>query len=321
MRAPAPPFFDLLACFLACEDAAESERLLERLVCEQAEQVVSRIVASRIPPASAEDVRHEIFAGLIARLREMKEGGAETEILDFSAYAAVAAFHGCKEYFRQCYPLRYRLRNRLRYLLTKERRFALWLDAGGEWICGLRQWRPGWSPRKSGEELDSAGELSWSSSREAAAVVAQIFEDSGAAVPFDELVGAVAHRWGITDRPEQSAAEPAAGAQIETALQNRSWLKRLWEEIAELPARQRIALLLNLRDDHGGSALMLLPATGVASLRQIAAALEMEAEALARIWNDLPLADQQIAAQLKLTRQQVINLRKSARERLGRRLA
>jgi DNA-binding CsgD family transcriptional regulator len=47
----------------------------------------------------------------------------------------------------------------------------------------------------------------------------------------------------------------------------------------------------------------------------------MEAVELARIWKDLPLADQDIATRLDLNRQQVINLRKSARERLGRRLA
>jgi hypothetical protein len=108
---------------------------------------------------------------------------------------------------------------------------------------------------------------------------------------------------------------------VEVDLEHRSWLKRLWEEILLLPLRQRLALLLNLRDEHGGAALPLFPATGVASMRQIAAALEMEAVALAGIWNQLPLADQTIAARLSVNRQQVINLRKSARERLGRRLA
>jgi hypothetical protein len=46
----------------------------------------------------------------------------------------------------------------------------------------------------------------------------------------------------------------------------------------------------------------------------------MSAENLAAIWNDLPLEDIRIAELLQLTRQQVINARKSARERLARRL-
>lgn len=321
MRAPAPVLSDLLAAFLASRDAAESEILLERLLGEQADQPVTRIVASRIPPENGEDVRHEILAGLIARLREMKETGLESEIRDFSAYAAVAAFHGCNEYFRKCYPRRYRLRNRLRYLLSKNDKFGLWQDASGEWMCGLRAWSPGAAPIKKDGQSTAAGNPSWVSSREASLAVEQIFAASGAAIPFHELVSAVAQRWGVTDRPEESAVEPSAAPRIETTLENRSWLKRLWDEIIELPQRQRVALLLNLRDEHGGAALPLLPATGVATLRQIAAALEMEAVELARIWQDLPLADQDIAARLDLNRQQVSNLRKSARERLGRRLA
>jgi hypothetical protein len=52
----------------------------------------------------------------------------------------------------------------------------------------------------------------------------------------------------------------------------------------------------------------------------LAAALEMDAEALAALWNELPLDDRRLAEDLQLTRQQVVNIRKSARERLRRRL-
>jgi hypothetical protein len=43
-------------------------------------------------------------------------------------------------------------------------------------------------------------------------------------------------------------------------------------------------------------------------------------EKLAEIWNDLPLEDTAIAAVLQVTQQQVINLRKSVRERVARRM-
>jgi hypothetical protein len=46
----------------------------------------------------------------------------------------------------------------------------------------------------------------------------------------------------------------------------------------------------------------------------------MDADRFAELWNDLPLDDARIAELLKLTRQQVINARKSGRERLARRL-
>jgi hypothetical protein len=64
----------------------------------------------------------------------------------------------------------------------------------------------------------------------------------------------------------------------------------------------------------------LLPLTGIASLRNVARVTGLEPEKLAEIWNRLPLEDSAIAGILQVTRQQVINLRKSARERLARRM-
>jgi len=93
----------------------------------------------------------------------------------------------------------------------------------------------------------------------------------------------------------------------------------LWVEIGELPLRQRVALLLSLRDDQGRGVLTLFPLVRVASIRQIAEALFMSAEHLATLRNELPLEDTAIAQSLGVTRQQVINLRKCARQRLLRR--
>ncbi len=79
------------------------------------------------------------------------------------------------------------------------------------------------------------------------------------------------------------------------------------------------ALLLNLRDVQE-NVITLLPALGVASMRAISDALEIPYGEFLRLWNELPLEDAAVAARLGLTRQQVINLRKSARERLTRRM-
>jgi hypothetical protein len=46
----------------------------------------------------------------------------------------------------------------------------------------------------------------------------------------------------------------------------------------------------------------------------------MDAGAFGELWNELPLEDTRIAVILRITRQQVINLRRSARDRLARRL-
>ena len=56
-------------------------------------------------------------------------------------------------------------------------------------------------------------------------------------------------------------------------------------------------------------------------MRRIAEVIGIPAEELAALWSRLPLNDLEIATRLDLSRQQVINLRKSARQRLTRRLA
>jgi hypothetical protein len=105
-----------------------------------------------------------------------------------------------------------------------------------------------------------------------------------------------------------------------SAFERRTDLFRLWEEIRQLPPRQAAALLLNLRDEQRRNAVALLPLTGVATMRDVALAIAMPVERFAEIWNRLPLDDAAIAEILGVTRQQVINLRKSARERLARRM-
>jgi hypothetical protein len=132
----------------------------------------------------------------------------------------------------------------------------------------------------------------------------------------------------IEERPiewtgqNENALRLAAAPEPDPAWQTekRVFLQRLWEELGRLPVHQRAALLLNLRDPAGGSCIGLFPATGVATIRQLAEALEISAEDFAELWNELPLEDAKIAQLLKRTRQQIINARKSARERLARQL-
>jgi RNA polymerase sigma factor (sigma-70 family) len=119
---------------------------------------------------------------------------------------------------------------------------------------------------------------------------------------------------------EDLEAAPDHGADAALQLERRDGLRELWYEIRQLPPRQAAALILNLRDAEGEGAIALLPLTGTATMREIAQTLEMPAAALAELWNRLPLDDATIARQLGVPRQQVINLRQSARKRLARRL-
>lgn len=127
--------------------------------------------------------------------------------------------------------------------------------------------------------------------------LAAIFNYLGGPVEYEELVKTVAALLHIKDRVIESVdADPDGGgfeladkdADVAWRVEKRIFLQRLWEEVRQLPRRQRVALLLNLRDAEGRGCLALFPATGIATLRQLGECLELSAEKLAEIWNELP---------------------------------
>jgi len=276
-----------------------------------AEPIVQRIVQSRLrQPALQQDrgdVCSDACVDLLRRLRE------SPEIQDFEAYAATVAHHACDRYYRGRSPLRHRLKNRLRYLTANDARFAVWTSAEQRLVCGLAAWRGGApvSPQpvaSSGSQLD--------------AVATGAFRACGGPLLLDDLVDIAAQLLGIRDGETAIDSIPLAVPQSrspEQKIDQRRWFAKLWQEILLLPPAQRIALLLHLRDERGGPALPYFPASGAASLRQIAAAMETTGEELATIWPTLPWSDLAIAERLRVTRQQVINLRAAARQRLTRR--
>ncbi|MFP5247165.1 MAG: hypothetical protein ACLGH0_10765, partial [Thermoanaerobaculia bacterium] len=136
----------------------------------------------------------------------------------------------------------------------------------------------------------------------------ELFVETGGPLLLQSIVAALWEKPSELERVPEPVA-PAAPEPVEVT--------RLWTEIRALPLRQRSALLLNLRDDNGENALVHL---GV-SMSELASALEMREAKLEQLWNELPLDDNRIGVLIGATRQQVINLRKCARERLVRRRA
>jgi RNA polymerase sigma factor (sigma-70 family) len=308
--------------------------LLEELIVEHAQPGIRKVVRyklafqGRAEAQDVEDVAGEVMVELIGRLRAMKESAPPEAIGSFSGYTAVAAYHACNEYLRRKYPNRHRLKNRLRYLLNTEMRFAIWESDAAEWLCGLSAWRRQSTPPATSERIsrwrDLLEDLPHGQKLPPADLVTRVFERFGAPIPFDEAVEMMAWLWGVDDPApvaEAKANEVESGeAHPEVRLELSQWLTELWGQIRELPRPQRVALLLNLRSGPDMPAAALLPVTGTATIPEIAETLGFTPEDFASIWNALPLEDLAIAQRLGLTRQQVINLRKSARERLVRRL-
>ncbi len=320
--------------------------LLSQLIATHAEPVIRGIIRYKlhlnspqaIGQADANDIYQEVIVQLLTALQQFRERPDAHPIGDLRGLAAVIAHRACSRWMRRQFPERHAFKNRLYYLLTRQRGIAVWRDEGNKSIAGFDVWQ-GKMKAVNDERLrhlsnDEAllaciwsvrtgGSAEWSSA------LAEVFNFLGGPVEFDQLVHTLAECLQIRDQPVESVeqiedtgdVEVAAG-QGDTAWQveKRIFLQRLWEEVRQLPLNQRLALLLNLRDADGRGCIALFPATGIASFRQLAEALEMSAEKLAEIWNELPLEDAGIAELLQLTRQQIINARKSARERLARRL-
>jgi DNA-directed RNA polymerase specialized sigma24 family protein len=334
----------LLAPYLADRDAAEGERLLERLVTDHIQPVVMGVVRRRLGSGWREgggardralaDVASEALLRVIARLRSIDS--AQRPIADLRAYAAVSAFHACDDYLRSKYPRRARLKNRMRYALTHVPGLALWTNASGEWLAGLDEWRAR-PPAAVGASLQrlvedphafvaAACPTADLTRADAFALLPPLLRALGRPIELDVLVNVVGELWNVRDLDPDWESQEAVERYVDprptaaTIIEQRRFLERLWTEVRALPQGQRAALLLGLRDEEGGGILSLFPLTGVASLRDLAHTLEMPAQEFAGLWNELPLADDAIARRLGLMRQQVVNLRKSARERLGRRM-
>jgi len=282
---------------------------------------------NRSPGAAAaiDDVVADVQLRLVERVRAWRDGTADP-VDNLAGYAATVAAHACYGLLRQRFPNRTRLRNRLRYLVTHHPSMTLVEDPPGVWragFTGLRRAAPaGATQRLLDHPQAFAEDLGLAVTAPTAVLMERLLGACDVPVDFDRLVDAVATLLGVQDAVPSDVADPVDPAPMTNViLEQRASLETVWGEIVALPVRQRTALLLNMREPDGGGVLDLLPGTGVVTQTEIAAALDMSAAELAALWSQLPLDDLTIATRLGITRQQVINLRKSGRARLARRLA
>jgi hypothetical protein len=336
----------LLLPFLEAPDEESAETALESLLQGGAAPVIRGVIQQRIrnprERQDADDLYGEVLVHMVAWLGELRQRPDRTPIADFRRYTAVVAHRVCDAQLRRQYPNRTRLKSRVRYVLSRHPAFAM-RDAGPQgWMCGLVTGEPrpaGTGARGRLSELRlSRGPIPGFEGIDVQrapliTIVEAVLTWVGGPVELDDLVSALADLTGVVDRvdPPREAhddADPTAWIErvpdreplVIARLESREYLARLWFEVCELPVRQRVALLLSLREDDGTAVLPLLLLTGTAEMSDVAVALEWPVQRLEPLWARLPIEDLEIARELSLTRQQVINLRKSARLRLARRM-
>lgn len=333
----------------------EADKFVSHLITAHAEPTIKGTIRYKLhfqatAQADADDLRQESVMQLLAELQRFRQQPEAHPISDLRGLAAVIAHRACSRWMRRRFPERHALKNRLYYLLTRQNGFALWQNKEKKLIAGFAAWRGQKETLKEerfkqlSEDERLVAQIRWvmagrqqheaqtecGSAVEAgvSGALAAIFNYLGSPIEFDKLVSAVAELVPIRDQPMESADQSGSAVGLMAAgvpdpawqVEKRIFLQKLWEEVRRLPLNQRTALLLNLKGVEGGGCIALFPATGVATFRQLAETLELNTEEFARLWNELPLEDTRIAELLQLTRQQVINARKSARERLARHL-
>lgn len=298
---------------------------LERLLLA-ARPIVRDVVSRRfhsardVTPEDREDVCSDAIAALLTRLRRVREGGGAIE--SFDSYAAGIASHAADSFFARRSPLRARLRLRLRYVLTTGAEFRFAANAEGAWVCGLS----GTASLQPASPLQVEALQSSLSSRILPAgklrdLVREILRISGRPLLLADMTSLTAYVLGVADRTEPlEDIHPAESPSIAARVEIRDWLSALWGEISALPARHRGALLLNM-GSADGTTMCLLVELGIVSFAALAGALEVTESELAALWNRVPLPDLEVAERFGLVRQQVINLRRTAREKLSRRFA
>lgn len=309
----------LLRPLIVSDSEDERRAALEEILTEHAVPLVRKIVRRQsgrdrlMRAEDAEDIASSVMLRLVRKLQRVPFDRDEA-IARISEFAAATTFNAIHDFQRSHFPEWTRLKQRVRYAVSREPQFRTWMSPAGL-ACALvslpADVEPGAVPA-SWPFDPAAGE---------AEAVASLLAAAGRPLLVDDVVGALAEALKIGEPRVASAEEIADHRHCQaTELESRHRLAALWRETCALPPPQRTALLLNLRDGDGGSAIALFPLMGIASLDEVAAAIELPLPRLAKLWSSLPLDDLTIASLLGVSRQKVINLRAAARQRLARRM-
>ena len=116
------------------------EELLSQLITVHAEPVIKGVIRFKLRLNSfretqreeADDIHQEVILQLVTQLQRFRKTPSGYPITDVRGMAAVIAHRTCARWMRRQFPERHALKNRLHYLLTRQRGFALWQDDDGK---------------------------------------------------------------------------------------------------------------------------------------------------------------------------------------------
>src|SRR5919205_3887069 len=155
----------LLEPWLAESRPEQADEFLSQLITGHAEPVIKTVIRYKLrfstnretQRAEADDIQQEVVLQLLAQLQRFRKFPDGNPITDLRGMAAVIAHRTCARWLRRQFPERHALKNRLHYLLTRQRGFALWQGEGGRLLAGFGAWRDAKEPVPAARLSESSG--------------------------------------------------------------------------------------------------------------------------------------------------------------------
>ena len=342
----------MLKCVLDSKDEAERGRLLDELILAHSAPLIRKVLRQRLSlhishsgtnpnNPDAEDLYHEIIARLLQRLNDCISRPEDHPINNYRNLVITITVNACNDYLRGKAPARARLKNSLRDLLLRHRDFKTWKGENREQLCGFSSWNGQSKSSSSSErirqllenpEAFQSDQFPKGNIRSVPLpiLVTGIFKWVGGPIEMDALAEALALLLDVKEQPVESIEQSneKSGREFEDStirndlrLQGKETLKKLWDEIKQLPPEQRDVIRLSFDDENGNDLWSILVAADVITLPQLAADLGLSNEELMNLWNQTPMDSPTLAKHLGTTRSQVNKLRFRAMQRLRERMA
>src|SRR5829696_4772483 len=127
----------------------QADELLSELITVHAQPVIKGVIRFKLrlnayretQRAEADDIQQEVILQLVQQLQRFRKLPSGHPITDMRGMAAVIAHRTCARWMRRQFPERHALKNRLHYLLTRQRGFALWQESDGKLVAGFGVWQ------------------------------------------------------------------------------------------------------------------------------------------------------------------------------------
>src|ERR1044071_1150623 len=145
----------------------QADEILSQLITTHAEPVIKGVIRFKLRLNSvretqreeADDIQQEIVLQLLAQLQRFRKLPDSHPITDVRGMAAIIAHRTCARWMRRQFPERHALKNRLHYLLTRQRGFALWDDDNGKPVAGFAVWQQQKKPAIAARNLSDVENL------------------------------------------------------------------------------------------------------------------------------------------------------------------